>query len=186
MGRIVGKRGHILKPNITYRGYHALIIRFNGVVKTTTVHRCVASAFLGDITGKEVDHLDFDKSNNRLDNLEIVSRAENMKRFHESDRSFEVYQKIGAARIIRLSEKRKQGVHSKSDESKKSEVPSVSDEEWKEVWKQYKAMQEIHGMSEVWMSQCFGYKSPQGFRNATRYKKIITGAVRLWLKTQKS
>ncbi len=41
------------------------------------VHRIVASAFLGDIRGKDINHKDFDRSNNALNNLEILTRKQN-------------------------------------------------------------------------------------------------------------
>lgn len=43
------------------------------------VHRLVASAFMGKIPdGYEVNHKDGNRANNRVDNLEIVTPAENM------------------------------------------------------------------------------------------------------------
>ena len=41
-------------------------------------HRLVAEAFLGDIEGMEVNHLNGNKFDNRLENLEIVTTKENM------------------------------------------------------------------------------------------------------------
>lgn len=49
------------------------------------VHRLVWEAFKGPIAkGYEIDHLDEDKSNNALSNLEIVTRKENMKKMRVS------------------------------------------------------------------------------------------------------
>lgn len=44
------------------------------------IHRLVAAAFIGDPAGFDVDHLDRDRANNRLSNLEIVTHAENVRR----------------------------------------------------------------------------------------------------------
>lgn len=41
------------------------------------VHRLVASAFIGDVEGKVINHLDGDPSNNQVSNLEIVTQKEN-------------------------------------------------------------------------------------------------------------
>ena len=41
------------------------------------VHRLVASAFLGDITNKVINHLDGDTSNNAASNLEITDQKKN-------------------------------------------------------------------------------------------------------------
>lgn len=44
------------------------------------VHRLVVFTFIGDIDeNHEVNHIDFNKSNNHICNLEIVTRAENMR-----------------------------------------------------------------------------------------------------------
>ena len=44
------------------------------------VHRLVATAFIGDIVNKlEVNHKDGNKHNNCVDNLEIITRSENLK-----------------------------------------------------------------------------------------------------------
>jgi hypothetical protein len=48
-------------------------------------HRIVAQIFIGNIPdGFTVDHLDYNKHNNRVDNLEIVSRSENILRYHRN------------------------------------------------------------------------------------------------------
>ena len=44
------------------------------------VHRLVASTFLKYFPGATVDHLDSNKRNNRLSNLEYVSSKENLRR----------------------------------------------------------------------------------------------------------
>nr|DAF84369.1 MAG TPA: homing endonuclease [Caudoviricetes sp.] len=44
------------------------------------IHRLVVKTFIGEIPeGYEVNHIDFDKSNNSLNNLEIVTRKQNME-----------------------------------------------------------------------------------------------------------
>lgn len=49
--------------------------RVNG---TSLVHRLVASAFLGDVTNLTVNHKDGNRSNNHVNNLEIVTMQENV------------------------------------------------------------------------------------------------------------
>lgn len=52
--------------------------------KCLTIHKIVAETFLGDIPkGYDVDHIDGDKSNNSLTNLEIVTHQENMVRYYK-------------------------------------------------------------------------------------------------------
>lgn len=72
-------REEILKQHKTNRGYLHVILCKNGKSKWYFVHRLVWSAFNGEIPeGMQINHKDEDKSNNRLDNLELVTRKENI------------------------------------------------------------------------------------------------------------
>lgn len=44
------------------------------------VHRLVAEAFIGGTDGMQIDHLDNNKKNNQLENLEVVTQRENLRR----------------------------------------------------------------------------------------------------------
>ena len=60
-------------------GYLMAILCKNGIKKTVKVHRLVANAFIDKIDGKLfVNHIDSNKSNNILNNLEWVSNLENI------------------------------------------------------------------------------------------------------------
>ena len=64
----------IQKPRKTKNGY----LRVQLLNKDFYIHRLVASAFIRPLKPKEeINHIDGNKSNNRVDNLEIVSRTEN-------------------------------------------------------------------------------------------------------------
>lgn len=73
--------GLILKPFINNYGYYRVSL-YTGSRKTRKnylVHRLVASNWLGELDdNKYIDHINQDKSNNRVDNLRIVSHEENM------------------------------------------------------------------------------------------------------------
>lgn len=70
------KRFLIAEPNSS--GYLRVNLRKDGKSSHVFVHRLVAIAFLEQIAGKEeVNHIDGDKSNNAVENLEWVSRSEN-------------------------------------------------------------------------------------------------------------
>jgi len=56
------------------QGY--LCVRVNGQSK---VHRLVAAAYIGDVTGLTVNHLDGVKTNNCVGNLEIVTTGDNTR-----------------------------------------------------------------------------------------------------------
>lgn len=45
--------------------------------KKRYIHRLVAEQFIGDVDGMTVNHKDLNKKNNRVENLEIVTQAEN-------------------------------------------------------------------------------------------------------------
>jgi hypothetical protein len=64
----------------TLRGYLSLTIYKNGERITRSVHRLVAEAFLGGPhPGFDVNHIDGDKTNNRIENLEWCTREENVQ-----------------------------------------------------------------------------------------------------------
>jgi hypothetical protein len=46
---------------------------------THYTHRTVAEAFIGSVEGMTVNHIDFDKTNNHANNLEIVTQEANMR-----------------------------------------------------------------------------------------------------------
>jgi len=79
-------RGEIvLKPVLSRQGYHYNSLYLNGKMKKIKVHQLVAMAFLNHIPcGNKmvVNHKNFIKIDNRLENLEIVSNRENSNRLH--------------------------------------------------------------------------------------------------------
>jgi hypothetical protein len=66
-------RERILKP-INKKGYLHVDLSEG---KQHKIHRLVAYCFLGP-NSKEVNHIDLDKTNNNVNNLEYVTRSENM------------------------------------------------------------------------------------------------------------
>ena len=76
-GHIINKKtGRQLKEFLGKDGYFRT--QFDG--KTRTVHRVIAKAFVKQPVGKDfVNHIDGNKSNNSVDNLEWCTRSENMK-----------------------------------------------------------------------------------------------------------
>ena len=81
LGRIRNnKTGHIIKPDKEEKGYCRLSIKVNGKKKHYPVHRLVAMAFIPNPENKaQVDHIDNNKENNRVDNLRWCSNKENSK-----------------------------------------------------------------------------------------------------------
>lgn len=61
-------------------GYYQVVIRNNNKSLYRLVHRLVAIAFIPNPENyNEINHKDFDKENNTVDNLEWVSHTMNMK-----------------------------------------------------------------------------------------------------------
>lgn len=72
--------GKILKSFVNNRGYEQLTLYRNKIKYGPVVHRLVLTAFVGEIPeGYVVNHIDGDKLNNDLSNLEIITISENNK-----------------------------------------------------------------------------------------------------------
>ena len=82
IGTFIGRPVRVI---YTAFGYCAVALSYEGSQTRYLVHRLVASAFLGDIPdGFIVNHKDFNRSNNHISNLEIISQKDNMKHYHEN------------------------------------------------------------------------------------------------------
>lgn len=80
LGRVRSiKRSKILSPCKNSLGYRTVSLCNNGSKKTISVHVLVWRMFKGFevIKGFDVDHIDNDKGNNRLDNLQYITHKEN-------------------------------------------------------------------------------------------------------------
>lgn len=68
----------LLKLNKTTKGYPDITLSKNSKVKTHMIHRLVANAFIPNPNNlPEVNHIDENKNNNCVDNLEWVTSKEN-------------------------------------------------------------------------------------------------------------
>ena len=81
----VKKEGVISEGWIEKDGYRRHILRYRDKVKYITAHRLVALNFLekDDVTNLQVNHIDGNKLNNNVDNLEWCTLEENIKHAFE-------------------------------------------------------------------------------------------------------
>lgn len=69
----------ILKPTINHKGYYKVPLYKNSKVKKYSVHRLVYEAFNGQIPeGLQVNHINEIKTDNRLENLNLMTCKENI------------------------------------------------------------------------------------------------------------
>lgn len=82
-----GTRGGLLKPIINKDGYMKVILYKNNKPYTRLVHRLVANAFIENPMNKpEVNHLNNNRQDNRVDNLEWCTNRENIDYSHKQNR----------------------------------------------------------------------------------------------------
>ena len=79
LGRFV--KGVIKTQIIQNSGYSIVNLKVNGKQKNHLVHRLVALAFISNETDDRhfINHIDGNKQNNHVSNLEWVTKSENMK-----------------------------------------------------------------------------------------------------------
>ena len=69
----------ILRYGTNKRGYRQVSLSRDCKGTSIFIHKLVASAFLGEAQGREVNHISADKTDNALSNLEYLTHAQNIK-----------------------------------------------------------------------------------------------------------
>lgn len=102
MGRV--RHGKILSLCRKGNGYMYFTGTVNGRRKNMHVHRAVMSAFCPLSCDKhyEVDHIDCDKQNNRLDNLEWVTPKENKDRASQNGLLISKDRALSPAQVVEI------------------------------------------------------------------------------------
>jgi HNH endonuclease/NUMOD4 motif len=97
------KTGKLLKPIINNCGYKLVCLSHNNVKRSGYIHRLLAEAFIETDLDTEisvVNHIDGNKTNNDLNNLEWVTRSDNT--YHGKARVSQKGEKIAELyRILR-------------------------------------------------------------------------------------
>lgn len=84
---LISTYGNIKNTETTYileknykSGYPTVLLTHQGISKTYKVHKLVAKTFLDNYDDKKVvNHIDGDKTNAKISNLECISQSENVK-----------------------------------------------------------------------------------------------------------
>ncbi len=79
-GRVMNVRTRLILKPIVGHGYLLVNLGNTNGFKLVRIHRLVVEAFLGPIfEGFEPNHIDGNKTNNYISNLELVTHSENIK-----------------------------------------------------------------------------------------------------------
>lgn len=77
--------GKVLKQGTNHKGYPIVYLSKDGKQKTITVHRLVALTFIENpLNLPQVNHIDGDKTNNQVDNLEWCNNSYNQIHAHKT------------------------------------------------------------------------------------------------------
>ncbi len=79
-GRVAHFSETVLVPSLNRKGYLKVYLSMKSKKYTKSVHRIVAESFIENPNGKKtVNHIDGNKENNNVENLEWATNEENMR-----------------------------------------------------------------------------------------------------------
>ena len=97
------KTGRILKPQLNGRRYYQVALYLNGKQKYYLVHQLVWFAHYGlyDTNKYVIDHINHIKTDNRIENLRLVSQSVNIINIsHKNGKQFDYQSELPDAYIV--------------------------------------------------------------------------------------
>lgn len=106
-------KGHYMKPTDNGNGYKLISLLKNYKRKNHYIHRLVAQHFIDNPNNyREVNHIDCDKSNNKINNLEWCNSSQNKKHYLNTELGKEKGKKASKTRFRNLvKDKEKQIIY---------------------------------------------------------------------------
>lgn len=92
-------QGVIMRKGISSKGYETISLYKDGKQYLKLVHRLVAEAFIPNPFNKEtVNHIDCNKTNNHVSNLEWMSKSENIRHAYDNGLNENVKKRLAEGR----------------------------------------------------------------------------------------
>ena len=101
-GFIIGKRGRYMCGQKDHCGYLEVSLSNNGKSKRYLVHRLILASFnpVDNMDKLDVNHINGDKTDNRLSNLEWCTRSENVRHSYKTGLQKVVTNPRGTYRVL--------------------------------------------------------------------------------------
>lgn len=100
-GTSINRRKKLMKQNIKNGYYYVCLTDINGKPSKKYVHRIIAQSFIDNQNNKkEVNHIDCNKLNNNIMNLEWTTRKENLQHSYDNGLKRE-HEKHGMAKLTK-------------------------------------------------------------------------------------
>lgn len=101
-GNFSVKYAHLLKPKLTNCGYYQVTLCLHEKLKYLSVHRLVAAAFIGAIgDGMVFNHLDSNRTNNHVSNLEVTTLSGNTQHAVKAGRLIPFMNPVRAIAVLK-------------------------------------------------------------------------------------
>lgn len=105
-GFVIGKRGKPMKGRVDRCGYREVVLSEKGSSRQVLVHRLILSSFypIKNMENLDVNHINGDKLDNRLENLEWCTRSENIIHSYENGLQKNVTNPHGTYKVLTKSQ----------------------------------------------------------------------------------